>query len=367
MRIIEVSNPAHLAAVRELFLEYANSLETDLCFQDFQKELASLPGKYAPPRGHLLIAYNDQPPSGAPHGEFRIENAAGCVGLRPLSDTTCEMKRLYIRPAWRGQYLGRELALAAIAAAREAGYTTMRLDTLGSMKAAHALYRSLGFTVIEPYYRNPVPGVIFMELTLSSMKTLSPSSSTRARRALSGMSLAALLCGLFATSALAAEPLHALMIAGGCCHDYTNQTRILAEGISARSHVVWTIVHEGDEDGKDHKFALYEKGDWAKGYDVVVHDECSGGVTNVAWIEQIARAHFEGTPAVVLHCAIHSYRNAPTDQWRKLVSASTFARFPGGPGPARASGHARHAYRMAGSRGRTLRNQEGLAGLHFVG
>jgi type 1 glutamine amidotransferase len=140
--------------------------------------------------------------------------------------------------------------------------------------------------------------------------------------------LAACICALSAISARGAEPLRALMIAGGCCHDYTNQTRILAEGISARAKVVWTIVHEGDQDGRDHKFGLYEKADWAKGYDVVLHDECTGSVTNVAWVEQIARAHFEGMPAVVLHCAIHSYRNAPTDQWRKVLGVSSYQHQP---------------------------------------
>src|ERR1700687_617589 len=119
--------------------------------------------------------------------------------------------------------------------------------------------------------------------------------------------------------ARSAEPLRALLITGGCCHDYEAQKKILCEGISARANVVWTILHEGDADGKEHKFSIYEKPDWAKGFDVVVHNECSGSVTNVAWVEQIAKAHFEGVPAVVIHCSIHSYRNSSTDEWRKVL------------------------------------------------
>ena len=140
--------------------------------------------------------------------------------------------------------------------------------------------------------------------------------------------LLAVFSQLFTIPVMAAGPLRALMIAGGCCHDYTNQTRILAEGISKRANVVWTIVHEGDEDGRNHKFALYAKPDWAKGYDVVLHDECTGYVTNAAWVEQIARAHLDGMPAVVLHCAIHSYRNAPTDEWRKVLGVSSYQHQP---------------------------------------
>src|SRR6266481_3552378 len=104
----------------------------------------------------------------------------------------------------------------------------------------------------------------------------------------------------------ASEPLRALLITGGCCHDYEGQKKILTEGISARANVTWTIIHEGDAEGKNHKFSIYEKPDWAKGFDVVVHNECSGGVTNVAWVEHIAQGHFAGVPAVVIHCAIHS-------------------------------------------------------------
>src|SRR5258707_948666 len=102
--------------------------------------------------------------------------------------------------------------------------------------------------------------------------------------------------------AQAAEPLRALLITGGCCHDYGAQKKILTEGISARANVTWTIIHEGDADGKDHRFSIYEKADWANGFDVIVHNECSGTVSNAAWVEHIAQAHFEGVPAVVIHC-----------------------------------------------------------------
>jgi len=124
-----------------------------------------------------------------------------------------------------------------------------------------------------------------------------------------------------------AEPLRALLITGGCCHDYEAQKKILTEGISARANVTWTIIHEGG-DSKDHRVGIYEKSDWAKGYDVIVHDECFGDVTNVAFVEQIARAHTDGTPAVVLHCSMHSYRLSPTDAWRKVLGVSSYAHEP---------------------------------------
>jgi hypothetical protein len=120
----------------------------------------------------------------------------------------------------------------------------------------------------------------------------------------------------------AAEPLRALLVAGGCCHDYTNQKQILTEGISARANVTWTIVQEGDD--RDHAVSIYQKPDWAKGYDVVLHDECFGNVTNVAFVERITRPHFEGLPAVMLHCSTHSYRNSTTDEWRKLLGVSSY-------------------------------------------
>src|SRR5262245_6346372 len=109
--------------------------------------------------------------------------------------------------------------------------------------------------------------------------------------------LAAFTC----ISSLAAEPLRALLVIGGCCHDYPAQKKIISEGNSARANVTWTILHEGDDEGRTHKFSIYEKPDWSKGFDIIVHDECSGQVTNTDWVEHIAKAHFDGVPAVVLH------------------------------------------------------------------
>lgn len=154
-QLIPGHEPNLLPAIRELFLEYAASIEVDLCFQNFNQELAELPGRYAPPAGRLFLAkYGD--------------NLAGCVALRPIEESVCEMKRLYVRPAHRGQGLGRTLAQAVINAAREIGYQRMRLDTLGSMKEAIALYESLGFRRTVPYYHNPSSCAVFMELDLAS-------------------------------------------------------------------------------------------------------------------------------------------------------------------------------------------------------
>ena len=142
-----------MADARALFLEYAQVLGIDLCFQGFDTELAELPGSYARPAGRLLAASLD----GA---------LAGCVAMRPLLDRACEMKRLYVRPAARGGGVGRALAGAVIAAALDEDYVRMRLDTLPQMVEAQPLYESLGFREIEPYYENPVPGARFLELTL---------------------------------------------------------------------------------------------------------------------------------------------------------------------------------------------------------
>ena len=129
-----------------------------------------------------------------------------------------------------------------------------------------------------------------------------------------------ILCGV---GVRGAEPIRALLIAGGCCHNYANQKKILTEGISARANVTWTIVHEGG-DTRDYMVSIYKRPDWAKGYDVVVHDECFGFVTNVAFVEQITAAHSNGVPAVLLHCSTHSYRMSTTDEWRKLLGVSSY-------------------------------------------
>jgi putative acetyltransferase len=146
---------AQIAQARELFLEYAQSLGFSLCFQNFDKELAALPGDYAPPRGRLLLAeYEGQ--------------LAGCVALHPLQPEVCEMKRLYLRTQFRSKGLGRAIAERIIAEARQIGYTCMRLDTVEPfMKDAVALYRKLGFQEIAPYCRNPVSGAMYMEMELS--------------------------------------------------------------------------------------------------------------------------------------------------------------------------------------------------------
>jgi ribosomal protein S18 acetylase RimI-like enzyme len=143
-----------LAAARQLFEEYAASLDISLCFQDFDDELSSLPGAYAPPRGRLLLA-------------SRGKESAGCVALRPLEPEICEMKRLYVRPAYRSDGVGRLLAERVIHEAATAGYRRMRLDTLPTMQAALQLYRRLGFREIAPYTTNPLGGAVFLELQLN--------------------------------------------------------------------------------------------------------------------------------------------------------------------------------------------------------
>jgi type 1 glutamine amidotransferase len=122
-----------------------------------------------------------------------------------------------------------------------------------------------------------------------------------------------------------AAPIRALLVTGGCCHDYEAQKKILSEGISARANVTWTVVHEGGSDEKQTRFSIYSQTNWIKDFDVVVHNECSGKLVDVPFIESIATAHKEsGIPAVVIHCSMHSYREAATDEWRKLLGVSSY-------------------------------------------
>ncbi|HSS45183.1 MAG TPA: GNAT family N-acetyltransferase [Thermoanaerobaculia bacterium] len=148
-----VKIPREIELVRTLFREYQQTLGIDLCFQNFEQELARLPGDYAPPSGRLLLASSDH-------------EIAGCVALRKIEEDVCEMKRLYVRNAFRGQGVGRKLAEAILGEARRIGYRKMRLDTMPSMRAAIPLYRSLGFSEIAPYRVNPVEGALFMEKDL---------------------------------------------------------------------------------------------------------------------------------------------------------------------------------------------------------
>ena len=153
LRIVTAETSQQIETIRELFLEYAKSLNFDLCFQGFDKELESLPGKYAAPDGRLLLAFYEK-------------KIAGCVALWKVSDQVCEMKRLWVRPEFRGQKIGRELAEFVIEQARLIGYSKMKLDTIDSMTAAIKLYVSLGFKSTSAYRYNPVEGAEYMELDL---------------------------------------------------------------------------------------------------------------------------------------------------------------------------------------------------------
>lgn len=157
LRVAE--SPDDLAAIHALFLDYQADLGIDLCFQGFAEELARLPGDYAEPSGLLMLACVD----GAP---------AGCCAFRPLVNSdhlnACEMKRLFVRPAFRGFGLGRQLVEQIMARATLAGYTTMLLDTLSDMEAARALYQEVGFTEVAPYYHNPLPGAHYLMADLAS-------------------------------------------------------------------------------------------------------------------------------------------------------------------------------------------------------
>jgi ribosomal protein S18 acetylase RimI-like enzyme len=154
MKLIQATSESEVQEVGKLFEEYHEWLGLSLCFQNFEQELASLPGDYTPPNGRLILATEN-------------DEVAGCIALRKLDDGVCEMKRLYVRPEFRGTGLGRLLAESLIKTAREIGYQRMRLDTLpGKMDRAIAMYQRLGFKNIDPYYFNPVEGAAFMELDL---------------------------------------------------------------------------------------------------------------------------------------------------------------------------------------------------------
>lgn len=167
-RIVPAGSSEALVCAAALFREYAASLQLDLSFQDFESELATLPGGYAPPSGRLFLAILAEPVPGT-SALTQLPDctiAAGCVALRRSEDEICEMKRLYVRPKARGLGVGRNLALTVISAAHEIGYRRMRLDTLPQMEQAQTLYRTLGFREIPPYRYNPVPGTRYFELTL---------------------------------------------------------------------------------------------------------------------------------------------------------------------------------------------------------
>ena len=154
LRIVHAEAGRNLEHGSSLIREYASSLGFDLGFQDFEEELAALPGDYGLPEGCLLVAFHGRQP-------------AGCVALRKLREGICEMKRLYVKPHFRGAGIGRGLAEQVIEDARRRGYTTMRLDTIQAMTAGNGLYHSLGFREIAPYYDNPIEGAVFMELDLT--------------------------------------------------------------------------------------------------------------------------------------------------------------------------------------------------------
>jgi len=164
MQIRHAQTPTDWQNVRTLFQEYAASLNYDLCFQSFEAELEKLPTMYGRPSGSMLLAEIDGV-------------ARGCVGLRPLAEGVCEMKRLYLQPAYRGGGRGLALAKAILAEAKSLGYRRIRLDTLPGMQTAIAMYRRFGFREVAPYYANPVEGTVYMELDLETVSNFTPQAS----------------------------------------------------------------------------------------------------------------------------------------------------------------------------------------------
>lgn len=158
LRIIPAASTEQIEQVRMLFREYALARDVAPCVQDFERELASLPGAYSPPDGRLFVALEN--------GLQRVDEPAGCVALHKFGHDSCEMKRLYVRPAFRGKGAGRMLVDKLIIDARSIGYARMVLDTLPTMREAHKLYRQMGFREIPAYWNNPIPGVLFFELGL---------------------------------------------------------------------------------------------------------------------------------------------------------------------------------------------------------
>ena len=169
MEIVQINTELEINQARALFREYEQWLDVGFCFQNFEKELADLPGAYAPPDGRLLLACDS-------------DQFAGCVALRKLSEGVCEMKRLFVRPPFQGKRLGQRLLQSIIDEARSIGYERMRLDTLPhKMDRAIKLYRSVGFREIAPYYHNPIDGALYMELDLTSQAEAAARSSGAAR------------------------------------------------------------------------------------------------------------------------------------------------------------------------------------------
>lgn len=156
VEIVRAHTDDQILKAKRLFQEYAESLGFDLGFQGFDKEMDSFPAQYSPPAGALFLARSETHP-------------IGCVGVRFLEEGICEMKRLYVRPAFRGSNAGRELSEAAIQTGKTLGYERMRLDTISSMAIANRLYKQLGFIEIEPYRHNPLEGAIYLELNLRGL------------------------------------------------------------------------------------------------------------------------------------------------------------------------------------------------------